>query len=80
MTKRKCAYCGKYNYDDTKQRLEEGRKEGAIVFGNKVIELVQSMPNADDRLPNNLLIFDGGSVSKFKLIDKIKELLGGETK
>ena len=56
--------------------FKEGKKEGAIAFGNKIIDIIKLMPNADDRLPNNLLVFDGGSVHKFTLIDKIKELQG----
>jgi hypothetical protein len=45
---------------------------------NEIIKLVREMPNADERITNNLGmncgLLDGGSVHRFTLIDKLEKM------
>jgi len=68
------------------ETFELGRKQGALDFADKVIELVRVMPNADGRMEKKLGVpvittLDGGSIHRFTLIkklEKLKELEGRE--
>jgi hypothetical protein len=68
-------------FDSTKSRKEAyncGRKQGAVSVLDRVIDLVRTMPNADNRLPvingMKLGVLDGGSVHRFTLIKELEKL------
>ena len=49
----------------------------------ELVREIREMPNRDDKVRAQLLIADGGGISKFKTIDKLDELkqkLEGEQK
>jgi hypothetical protein len=62
-----------------RRRFEDGRKQGAVSVLDRVIDLVRTMPNADDRydkLCKGVVpkLLDGGSVHRFTLIKELEKL------
>jgi hypothetical protein len=68
-----------------RELLNIGRKQGAVSVLDRVIDLVRTMPNADDRydkLCKGVVpkLLDGGSVHRFTLIKELEKLKEHEKK